>query len=103
MKMTKNKSGELMIAEEKGLQGVKVFRVCESDAIAAYSLEEAKNFYKEQTGVKDEELYADHEVEVIPLETKFWNDEKMTHKRTLGEMVEEHWDGEPQFAISWDI
>ena len=97
------KIDKLEIVEEKGLQDVKVFRICESDAIAAYSLEEAKSFYKKQTGVSDNEIYADHEVEVIPLETKFWNDEEMTHKRTLREMVEEHWDGKPHFIISWNI
>ncbi|MCP3742726.1 hypothetical protein [Rossellomorea sp. BNER] len=94
---------ELEVVEVKGLEDVKVFRICESDAVAAYSLQEAKAYYKGITGLNDSDLYSDEDVEVIPLETKFWNDEEMTHKRTLKEMLEIHWGGDPQIVITWDI
>ena len=101
--MTNEKIEELKIVEKKGLQDVKVFRICETDAIAAYSLEEARTFYKKSTGATDEELYDENEVEIIPLETKFWNDEEMSYKKSLQEMLEEGWEGKPQFVICWDV
>jgi hypothetical protein len=94
---------ELKVVEEKGLQDVQVFRICECDAVAAYSIEEAKNYYKELTGGDESSLYFDEDVEIIPLETKIWNDEEMTNKKTLQEILEECWEGKPQIAISWIV
>jgi hypothetical protein len=100
--MMNSNNGSLEIAEEKGLQDVKVFRVCECDAVAAYSQEEAISWYKELTGLSDDELYDYEEVEVMSLDGEHWDDEERTRKRTLKSVVEEYWNGEPFIALSWD-
>jgi hypothetical protein len=101
--MTKSNNGILETAEEKGLQDVMVFRVCECDAVAAYSQEEATTWYKKLTGLDDDELYDYDEVEVMPLDAEYWYDEKRTHKRTLTSMIEERWEGQPFIALTWEM
>ncbi|MGF7046372.1 hypothetical protein J2T13_000848 [Paenibacillus sp. DS2015] len=93
---------KLEVIDEKGLQDVMVFRLCDSDAVAAYSQEEARTFYKELTGVKDDELFTDDEVEIISLDSEIWDDEDKTIKKKLKDVVNEQWDGEPFIAVSWD-
>jgi hypothetical protein len=101
--MTNNKLEGLTITEVKGLQDVKVFRVCECDAVAAYTQDEATAWYKKLTGLKDEELYDYDEVEILPLDAEYWYDEERTHKRTLTSMIEERWEGQPFIALTWEM
>lgn len=91
---------ELVIAEQKGLSNVYVYQLCEDDAVAAYSLEEAKEWYKELTGLSDDELYSDDDVEVIDMSKEVWNDECLTTKTTVREIVNTYWDGEPFIAVT---
>ncbi|MCK0471413.1 hypothetical protein [Halalkalibacter sp. APA_J-10(15)] len=93
---------ELEIIESKGLEDVRVFRVCECNAVAAYSLDEAIEFYKEDTGVADDELYAYKNIEVIGLENEFYEDEERSVKKKLKDMVSENWDGHPFIVLHWD-
>lgn len=93
---------ELKVAEEKGLQNVIVFRLCDSDAVAAYSLEEAKAFYKELTGVEEYDLYTDDEVEIFSPEDEIWDDEDRRNKKMLKDVINERWNGVPFIAVSWD-
>lgn len=92
----------LEVIEEKGLQDVMVFRLCDSDAVASYTLEEAITFYKELTGLSDDELYTDDEVEIISLEDEIWDDEDRTLKKKLKDVINEQWNGKPFIAASWD-
>ncbi|WP_438498048.1 hypothetical protein [Paenibacillus sp. IHBB 3054] len=91
---------ELKVAEEKGLQDVYVYQICECDAVAAYSVEEAKSFYTELTGVKDDELYADDDVEIISPESKVRNSEEDDELISIQEILEKHWEGEPFIVCS---
>lgn len=94
------KMEKLKIAEEKGLRDVHVYQICECDAVAAYSLEEAKSFYTELTGVKEAELYSDDEVEIIPPEYMVRNSEDNDKLISIQEILDDHWEGEPFIVCS---
>ena len=80
---------------------VNVYRLCECDSVAAHTLEEARNWYKETTGLSDDELYTDEEVEVLPPSYMVHNDEKGGPDMiSIGEIVQEYWKGEPFIACS---
>ena len=98
-----NKIDGLQIAEIKGLQDVQVYRICKCDAVAAYSLDEAFEWYKEKTGLEGEELYAYDDVEIIDKSVPVWSDEDMKEKITVGEIINREWNGEPFIAISYEI
>lgn len=85
----------LKIAEEKGLKDVIVFQVCESDSVAAYSCEEALTWYKELTGLSDDELYKYEDIESVPFNKEVYDGEEMTKRITVKEIVDTHWNGEP--------
>ena len=91
---------ELKIAESKGLQDVKVFQLCETDAVAAYTQEEATEFYQELTGLKDDELYEYDEVETVPLDKEVRKSEDSEELVTVKEIVEMYWEGKPFIALS---
>ncbi|SDM15194.1 hypothetical protein [Sediminibacillus halophilus] len=90
----------LKIAEQKGLKDVKVFQLCESDAVAAYTQEEAKEFYQNLTGIKDDELYDYDLVEIVPMDAKIRKSEDSQELITVKEIVEMYWEGEPFIALS---
>ncbi|GAV11453.1 hypothetical protein [Paenibacillus sp. NAIST15-1] len=92
--------GQLEIAEENGLKDVKVFQICECDAVAAYTVEEAKAWYKELTGVTDDELYPDEEIEIVPIDSKVYESEDSTKLITVQEIIETYFNGEPFIALS---
>jgi GTP1/Obg family GTP-binding protein len=98
-----NKIEDLQIAEIKGLQDVQVYRVCECDAVAAYSLEEAFEWYKETTGLEDGDLYTYDDVEIVDKSDSVWSDEDMKEKITVGEIIDREWNGEPFIAISYEV
>lgn len=86
--------------EEKGLKDVLVFQVCECDSVAAYSREEAVEWYKEITGLDNDELYAYEDIEIVPFDTKVWDDEEKTRKITVREIVDTYWKGQPFIVAS---
>lgn len=90
----------IKIADEKGLKDVKVYRLCECDAVAAYTEEEARSWYKNLTGLSDEDLYKPDEVEIVSPEYKIRKGEDDPELITVGEIVETYWDGEPFIAIT---
>lgn len=92
--------GELEEAEVKGLQDVLVFQLCECDAVAAYSLEEAKVWYKNLTGLSDTDLYPYEEVDIIPLDYQVYKEENSLEKVMVSEIIQTYWDGEPFIAIT---
>jgi hypothetical protein len=93
---------QLEIAEQKGLKDVLVFQICECDSVAGYTLEEAKTWYKELTGLSDDELYSDEEIEIVPFEKEVWDGEERTGKITIREIVDTYWQGEP-FIVASDM
>jgi hypothetical protein len=86
--------------EEKGLQDVLVFQVCECDSVAAYSCDEAIAWYKEHTGLNDDELYEYDEIEVVPFDKEVWRDEERTGLITVREIVDTYWEGKPFIVTS---
>lgn len=90
----------LEIADEKGLQDVLVFQLCECDAVAAYSLDEAKSWYKAETGLTDEDLYSDEEVKIVSPDLVVRKDADSSDFITVREIVDAYWEGEPFIAIS---
>ncbi|KAE8560229.1 hypothetical protein [Paenibacillus polymyxa] len=91
---------ELQIAETKGLVDVRVYQICECDAVAAYSLEEAKEWYKSLTGLEDSDLYPDEEVEIVSMNLQVYEDEDKVGMITVREIVNNRWQGEPLLAFT---
>lgn len=91
---------ELKVAEEKGLQDVHVFEICECDAVAAYSLEEAINWYKETTGLTDSDLYEYDDIDRISLDYEVRNSEEDDKLISVREILEKNWNGEPFIVYS---
>lgn len=91
---------ELKVIDEKGLKDVRVFRLCECDAVAAYTLDEAIEWYKEQTGIADDELYSLDEMEVVPMDYKVYDSEEKAEKVSVQEIINRYWQGEPFIALS---
>jgi hypothetical protein len=82
------------------LDGVHVFQICECDAVAAHSVEEARVWYKNLTGQDDDELYTDEDVELIDPDYSVWTDENKTGRETVGKIVTENWKGKPFIVFS---
>lgn len=92
---------ELKVIDEKGLKDVRVFRLCECDAVAAYTLDEAIEWYKEQTGLADDELYPREEIKILSPDYKVYKDAYNSEEMiTLSELVDQEWRGEPFIACS---
>jgi hypothetical protein len=89
----------LEIVEEKGLKDVLVFKVCECDSVAAYTLDDALDWYKELTGLNDE-LYEYDEIEVVPFEREVWDGEEKTKMISVREIVNTYWEGKPFIVTS---
>ncbi|AKO92029.1 hypothetical protein BEH_07900 [Priestia filamentosa] len=91
---------EVEVAEVKGLNDVKVFQLCECDAVAAYSLEEAREWYKNLTGLEDDELYKLSEVSEVSLDMKVRKGEEVEGMITVGQIIQDYWNGEPFIAVT---
>lgn len=91
---------ELQIAEEKGLKDVLVFQLCECDAVAAYSQEEARAWYKETTGLTDADLYSVEEVKTVPLNHRVYESEDSMNMVTVQGLLDIHWNGKPFIAFT---
>lgn len=93
---------ELQIAEEKDLQDVRVYQICECDAVAAYTLDEAIEWYKMETGLSDCDLYPYDYIEEVSLSTYVYDDTRNAEIITLQEIVNRYWEGKPFRAITTD-
>ncbi|MGG6311581.1 hypothetical protein [Paenibacillus macerans] len=91
---------ELKIAEVKGIRDVRVFQICECDAVAAYSLEEALAWYKENTGLAEDELYSVDEMEVVPMDREVYDCESGEKLVSVQELIKRYWNGTPFIALS---
>lgn len=90
----------LEIVDEKGLQDVRVFQLCESDAVAAYTQDEAREWYKQLTGLSDDDLYPYDDVEIVSPDYKVRKGEDEPGLITVREIVETYWNGEPFITIT---
>ena len=79
---------------------IRVWQVCECDSVAAETLEEARAWYKNQTGLDDDELYDPEEVEVVSPSYKVRKSEKDSELISVKEIVEEHWLSEPMIVTT---
>lgn len=84
------------------MENVKVYQLNEYDTVAAESLEQAKDFYRKETGLSDEEAFYDFESTELPLEHKVYTDESCKTMQPLKTVIEEYWKGEPFIATSSD-
>jgi L-alanine-DL-glutamate epimerase-like enolase superfamily enzyme len=92
---------ELTFAEEKGLKDVYVFQVCECDAVAGYSLDEAIEWYKNLTGLEDDELYSYEDVETTPFDyTVRKSEDEFDVLISVGEILETYWESKPFIVFS---
>lgn len=79
---------------------LEVFQLCECDAVVAKTLEEAVEWYKGLTGLKDGDLYEYDEIETIPLDYKVQKSETDNELITVREILQEHWNGVPFIAVT---
>jgi hypothetical protein len=86
--------------EVKGLRDVLVFQICECDAVAAYSQDEARDWYKELTGLSDDELYNYEDVTVVPNDYKVRKGEENPELISIKEIVDTYWEGKPFIVFS---
>lgn len=77
-----------------------VFQICECDAVAAVSLEEAFAWYKNLTGLEDGELYEYDDVELLEHNHKVNKAEEDKGLITVREILENHWKGESFIAVT---
>lgn len=91
---------KLKIADEKGLQDVHVFQLCECDAVAAYTLEDALEWYKENTGLEDDELYNIDEIEEVPMDYEVYDCESVDKRVSVQEIINRYWNGTPFIALT---
>ena len=86
---------QLKVAEEKGLKDVLVFQLTDSDSVAAYSLEEAKSWYKEKYSIDEDDLLSDDDVEIVSMDKKVRKGEDDEGLISVKEIVNTYWDDEP--------
>lgn len=82
------------------LDFVYVYRLCDCDAVAAHSLEDAIEWYKNLTGLTDDELYDYEDMELIEHSHKVNASEDEEGLISVREILEKHWKGEPFIAVT---
>lgn len=93
----------LMVAEQKGLQDVKVFKLNDEVAVAAYTVEEAKAWYISRHKVSEDELFNDKDILVVSMDEKVRKGEGEEEEGMISvrEIVNTYCEGEPFIAISY--
>lgn len=79
--------------------GVSVYQVCEDEAVAAKTASEAKQWYKNLTGLNEKDIFGDRDIRRIDLNGVYYVDMDNTKKRLLKDVIEEEWQGEPFIAL----
>lgn len=82
------------------LDFVCVFRVNEVDTVAAYSLDEALAWYKDYTGLSDDDLASYDEIETIEHSHLVYEGEEKENMVSVLSILEELWKGTPFIAVS---
>lgn len=86
--------------KENRLKDVKVFQLNESDAVAAESIEDAKEFYLKTTGLSEDDAFYGEEPVELSLDGLYWEDETRVRKVTLSDMLVKDWKGTPYIILS---
>lgn len=84
------------------MKNVKVYQLNEYDSVAAVSLEQAKDYYQNETGLSNEDAFYNFVPYERSMEDKVYTDETRTDMQTLSSVVEECWKGKPFIATSSD-
>lgn len=84
------------------MENVKVYQLNEYDSVAAESLEQAKDYYRKETGLGDEDAFYDFVPYERSLDEEVYTDETCTDMQSLKSVVEEYWKGMPFVATSSD-
>ncbi|PGQ88245.1 hypothetical protein [Priestia megaterium] len=84
---------------------VKVFQLNEADAVAAYTLESAKEWYLQHTGLSAKDAFEDYEAEEISKDYKVYLTEENLElgKIKVQKIVEHFWKGTPFIVFSMDL
>jgi hypothetical protein len=82
------------------LKDVKVYEICDSDAVAATSVKEAVAWYTDHTGIGLEELHKEKDIREVDRDYKVWDDETMTRKISVEQILNDYWSGEPFIVYS---
>lgn len=85
------------------VKDVKVFELNECDAVAAYTLEDAIEWYTDYTGIEKQELYSGDDVQEIDRSHSIWEDELMEERTTVGKIIDDQFDGEPFIVYSTEF
>ena len=70
--------------------------------MAAYSQDEAREWYKNTTGLSDDELYSYDDVEIVSPTLKVRKGEDEPELISVQEIIDIYWNGEPFIAITQD-
>jgi hypothetical protein len=82
------------------IKDVKVFEICDSDAVAARTLEEAIAWYTDHTGIGLEELHEEKDIREIERSYMVWDDETRSRKISVEQILEDYWQDEPFIVYS---
>ena len=79
---------------------IRVYEICEGDAVAAETDIQAVEWYKDLTGLEDDELYTPENIAIIDPEKSVRNGEDTEEMITVKEIVKEYWAGTPFIAFT---
>ena len=79
---------------------IRVYQVCSEESVAAETDEDALEWYKNEFGFDDDELYDLEFVEKVNLDEVVLEGEGTEKTITVREIVEEYWKGEPFVALT---
>jgi hypothetical protein len=82
------------------IKDVKVFEICDSDAVAARTLEEAIAWYTDHTGIGLEELHEEKDIREVERDYMVWDDETRNRKISVEQILLDYWQDEPFIVYS---
>lgn len=82
------------------IKDVKVFEICDSDAVAARTLGEAISWYTDHTGIGLEELHKEKDIREVEWSYMVWDDETMSRKISVEQILLDYWQDEPFIVYS---
>lgn len=78
---------------------IRVYQLTEDDAVAAEWDTDAVEWYKNLTGLEDDEINSPEDVELVDLDKVILKGEGTDETTTVREVVKEYWTGEPFIAV----
>lgn len=80
-------------------ENIQVYQLCECDAVAAETLEQAIEWYMVETGLTEDDLYPLDEIELVPMDRKVMADGEGV-LISVQEIINRYWDGKPFRAVT---